>query len=94
MLLHGFAFSYLTFALGLAHYPKRWARTVAWMFAYGAAIEIVQSFEPQRSAEWMDILVDLVGIGIGVVALKLFGAWIESLVHWLAATVARRSPSG
>ncbi len=92
VLLHGIAFSYLTFALGLAHYARRWVRAAAWMFAYGAAIELVQSFEPLRSAELTDMLVDVAGIGIGVVALKLIGARIESLVHWLADTFARWLP--
>ena len=92
VLLHGFAFSYLTFALSLAHHARRWVRTAAWMFAYGVTIELVQSFEPQRSAEWKDLLVDLFGIGIGVVALKLMGAQIESLVQWLADTAGRFLP--
>ncbi|MCZ6642403.1 MAG: VanZ family protein [Gammaproteobacteria bacterium] len=93
VLLHGFAFSYLTFALSLAHHAKRWVLAVAWMIAYGVAIELVQSFEPERSAEWKDILVDVAGIGIGVVAFRLFGGQIESLVNWLADTVAGWLPS-
>ncbi len=92
MLLHGIAFSYLTFALGLAHHARRWVRTAAWMFAYGAAIELVQSFEPLRSAELKDMFVDMAGIGIGVAALKLIGARVESLIHWLADAVARWLP--
>jgi len=93
VLLHGFAFSYLTFALGLAHHAKRWVMAVAWMIAYGVTIELVQSFEPERSAEWKDIMVDLVGIGIGVVAFRLVGGQIEALVNWLADTVVRWLPS-
>ncbi len=92
VLLHGIAFSYLTFALGLAHHARRWVRTAAWMFAYGAAIELVQSFEPLRSAELKDMFVDIAGFGIGVVALKLIGARVESLIHWLADAVARWLP--
>ncbi|MCZ6617297.1 MAG: VanZ family protein [Gammaproteobacteria bacterium] len=92
VVLHGMAFSYLTFALGLAHRSGNWVGTVAWMVAYGAAIELVQSFEPQRSAELKDMLVDVVGIGIGVVAFKLFGARVVSLVRWLADTINRLLP--
>lgn len=89
VVLHGFAFSYLTFALGLARDGKRWLPAAAWMLAYGVAIELVQSFEPERSAELKDLLVDMAGIGIGAIALKLFGAWTESLVRWMALTATR-----
>lgn len=92
VLLHGIAFSYLTFALGLAHHDRRWLRTAAWMFAYGATIELVQSFEPQRSAELKDMLVDVAGIGVGVVTLRLIGAKVESFVHWLADAVSHWFP--
>ena len=62
------------------------------MVAYGATIELVQSFELERSAGLEDLLVDFVGIGIGVVALKLVGTQIETLVYWLADRVNRWLP--
>ena len=36
------------------------------MLAYGIAIELVQSFEPTRDAELKDVLVDVVGILLGL----------------------------
>ena len=93
VLLHGIAFSYLTFASGLAHHARRWLPTVGWMIAYGVAIEFVQSFEPERSAELKDVLVDVVGIGIGIVALRLIGLEVDNRVHWLADAVARWLPA-
>ena len=92
MVLHGVAFSYLTLALGLAYNGRGWVRTAAWMIAYGVTIELVQSFEPERSAELKDLLVDLIGIGVGVVVLRLIGAQIENLVRWLVDTFFRWLP--
>ena len=89
VLLHGLAFSYLTFALGLADHGRRWLWAVAWMLAYGFAIEFIQSFEPERSAELKDLLVDMAGIGLGAVALHLVGGRIESSVTRLARAVTR-----
>ena len=43
-----------------------------WLLAYGAFIELVQSQIPNRGAEWLDLLADLVGIMIGLaVAAKM-----------------------
>lgn len=69
--LHTLAFTYLTFALGLA-YPgtSRW-RLVGWMFAYGLMLEVLQSFEPARSAELKDLAVDVGGILLGLLLLRL-----------------------
>ena len=79
IVLHAFAFTYLTAALWLVHYAGRSAWTpVAWMFGYAVLIELVQSFEPQRSAEFKDIGVDMIGILLGIVMyrglLKRFAA--------------------
>jgi len=66
--LHLFAFVYLSAALGVAYFDANGARWIAfWMLAYGAAIEIIQSFLPSRSAEMKDLLVDVAGIAIGVI---------------------------
>src|SRR5690606_23092692 len=51
VVLHALAFSYLTFALGLAYPAARLTTLVAWMLGYGIFIEVVQSFEPARTAE-------------------------------------------
>lgn len=70
VLLHAFAFTYLTAALGVAHFPSRRYLVVAlWMFGYGVALELIQSQIPPRSAEIKDVLVDVVGIAFGL------GAW-------------------
>ena len=67
IVLHAFAFTYLTAALWIAHYDGEpgW-KSAAWMLGYGLLIEAVQSFEPTRSAELKDLCVDVVGILLGM----------------------------
>jgi VanZ family protein len=73
MVLHGVAFGYLTFALLLAQAgipaleSGRSLRALVGMLGYGIFIELAQNSIPGRSAELGDLLVDLVGIGLGLV---------------------------
>jgi len=54
-----------------------WVR-IAWaLVAYGALIEILQSFTPTRSAEWGDLLADGAGIASGLL--------LAAGVSWLAS---------
>jgi VanZ family protein len=76
---HAFAFTYLTFALGLAHPPVRALVPGLWMLGYGLLLEVVQSFEASRSAEVKDLAVDLLGICLGLLAAR-----------WLAESTRRR----
>lgn len=83
VLLHGFAFTYLTFASGLAYPSARPLALAAWMLAYGLLIEVVQSVEPARSAELKDLLVDFAGILVGLILLRVLGEWSRSTVRAL-----------
>lgn len=67
VLLHAFAFTYLTAALGRVHYApaRRWP-VALWMLCYGLALEVVQSFIPERTAELKDLIVDAAGIALGL----------------------------
>ena len=75
--LHAGAFVYLSGALVLAQYDLPatkggvYGRTFALMIAYGILLELLQSFIPERSAELKDLLVDVVGIVIGLGAARL-----------------------
>lgn len=42
------------------------------LFAYGVQIEVVQSFIDGRYFSLLDVIADTIGIGIGIVVLKLF----------------------
>jgi len=65
-------------ALARFGYPgPAWPRLLA-LVAYGALIEVLQSMTPDRSAEWVDLAADSIGILIG---------WSAA---WLAAFAVRR----
>ena len=74
--MHLVAFVYLTAALFSAYQARPWWWVALWMAAYGALIEFLQGFFPLRSPEMKDFLVDLVGIGIGLLAYRLAGEWV------------------
>ena len=85
-MLHASAFTYLTAALWFAHHggDRGW-KPAAWMLAYGIAIELIQSFEPTRDAELKDVLVDVVGITLGLALYR----WVVSRLFATAPTLPR-----
>lgn len=89
VILHALAFAYLTTALGLAHRRLRWWALAGWMLAYGAAIELAQSFEPARSPELKDLAVDGLGIAAGLVVLAVAGDWARRTAARLLSLVVR-----
>jgi VanZ family protein len=74
---HWLAFTVLTW-LACNAFPKRLAVTLLGLLAYGALIEILQSFTPTRSAEWLDLFADGVGILTGWALVRLHD-WIARL---------------
>jgi VanZ family protein len=87
VVLHGFAFTYLTLALELAHRQRHWLAAALWMLGYGLFIETVQAFEPQRAAEFKDLLVDTAGIGAGLLLSRWFGTRVRLVTHRLVGMV-------
>lgn len=87
IVLHAFAFAYLTFALGLAMRVPRLGLVGLAMLGYGLFIELAQSLEPARHAELKDLLMDAAGIAAGLVALAWAGAWCRRLVHRVAGAL-------
>lgn len=61
---HMLAFAVLA-VLGLWGYPGCMARLLMGLLAYGGLIEVLQSFTPDRFAEWADLLADAVGALVG-----------------------------
>lgn len=90
VILHGAAFAYLSFALGLAHGLGP-VRVAAWMIGYGVLIELLQGFIPERTADLKDVLVDAAGIAVGIAALRLLGGWTRRTLVSVAAMVLPRA---
>ena len=67
---HFGAFGTLTILGGLA-WPGRRLLLAAGLLAYGGLIEILQTQVPGRSAEWVDLLADGIGILLGLAVLLL-----------------------
>ncbi len=68
---HALAFAYLTFALWWVHYESSLGfEVIGWMVGYGILLELVQSFLPERSAEFRDVAIDAVGITVGYVGYR------------------------
>jgi len=80
VILHSAAFTYLSLALVLARLhgnrTPSYLSTAVFMICYGVLIEVVQGFIPERSSELKDLLVDSVGIALGLL-----------LARWLARPV-------
>ena len=73
---HLLAFSVMAW-LGLRAFPRRVLWVLAGLLAYGVLIEILQSFTPTRSAEWLDLLADALGILVGWLIVR-GQAWIAT----------------
>lgn len=68
---HAFAFCVLTGAYGLL-FPNRRARVLLGVAVLGVAIEVLQATMPfGRDGEVADLLADAVGIGVGLILLRL-----------------------
>lgn len=78
---HLIAFSTLSFAAWWAH-PGVRLRAMLALFAFGLAIEVVQSTMPAHQAEAADLLADVLGIAMGL--------WSARLVQARASRVQRR----
>ena len=63
--IHFIAFTVLTLLLRFA-YSITWFQTFLLLFIYAVFIEFSQYFTPNRSAELLDVVADVIGIGIGL----------------------------
>ena len=61
---HMLAFGVMTW-LGCKAFPQRGVPLLLGLLAYGVLIEILQSYTPNRSAEWLDLLADGAGVFLG-----------------------------
>lgn len=63
--LHFIAFAVLSLLLNLS-YRMAWWKSIAYLIFYACFIEFSQYFTPNRCAEFLDVVADTIGIGIGV----------------------------
>jgi len=70
---HAGAFAVLTLVsiFAFARSQRNPWRLLVGLLCYGAAIEVAQSFTPTRSAEWGDLLADLIGMAAGAMLAML-----------------------
>lgn len=68
---HLLSFSVLAALMLMARWPVPQWTVVLGLMLYGAATEIVQSFIPPRTPEWIDWFQDLGGLAVGVAMCSL-----------------------
>ena len=84
VVLHMTAFFVLTGLLQMAYLPSQGLRAAVLLFGYGLLIEGVQLWLPHRSAELKDLLVDALGIAMGLVGYRWFGNSAKALLRsWI-----------
>lgn len=84
---HAFGFALLAVLGGLA-YPGRHVQSLLGLLAYGAFIEVLQGLTSWRTAEAADLLADAIGLGLGALALRIYGA--HRARHVASATLPPR----
>ena len=75
--IHFIAFAVLTLLLRFS-YSITWLQTFLLLFMYAIFIEFSQLFTLNRSAELLDVVADVIGIGIGL----LFYSLIERVIKY------------
>lgn len=72
---HLVCFTMLGFLASLIPWRRSRQTLLILLMTYGALTEIVQYFVPSRSAEWGDLIQDMLGIATGMVAASYFLTW-------------------
>ncbi|HJR22515.1 MAG TPA: VanZ family protein [Dongiaceae bacterium] len=81
---HVIAFAILGM-LGAASSERSVARTILGLAAFGIAIEMLQAFSPGRSPDPLDVVADVVGVGLGCGAVILLRRMTSLLIDRTAA---------
>jgi len=70
-------------------YPVEKSRSLILpLLVYGALIELLQLLGGSRSAEWLDLVADAAGIGLGWLLLRIgLAGWSASVERWLGVRV-------
>ena len=79
--IHFIAFAVLTLLLKFA-YSITWFQTFLLLFIYAVFIEFSQFFTPNRSVELLDVVADVIGIGIGLLFYPFIQRFIMSYTKY------------
>lgn len=74
---HLAAFSSMALSAGLG-FKRPWSQVFFALLAFGGLIEMLQSFVPNRYAQWGDLAADALGIVLGLVLLMALRPWLQS----------------
>ena len=86
---HALAFAVLAVWFAGQYRPRSYWRIAVGLLAYGLLIELCQRSISYRSAEWYDVVADVVGIGVGLLLATIgIGGWSLRFEAWLTARSA------
>lgn len=82
--LHGVTFAALALWFTGQYARHSYWRLVMGLVAFGLLIEVTQRMVSYRTADWMDLLADSLGVAVGtVIALAGAGGWCLRFEAWL-----------
>ena len=82
--LHGVTFAVLALWFSGQYARRSYWRLIMGLVAFGLLIEMTQRMVSYRTAEWMDVLADVLGLAIGMaIALAGAGGWCLRFEEWL-----------
>ena len=80
--LHGAGYAFLTILAFMLPVPRRWKWFLVFLLAlHGVATEIGQTFVPNRTGRILDVLIDWLGIGLGLAIILLWKPRVSSRDH-------------
>ncbi len=82
--LHGITFAALALWFTGQYARRSYWRLVMGLVTFGLLIEVTQRMVSYRTADWMDLLADLLGVAVGIaIALAGAGGWCLRFEAWL-----------
>lgn len=82
--LHGTTFAALALWFSGQYARHSYWRLMTGLVAFGLLIEVTQRMVSYRTADWMDLLADLLGVAVGMaIALAGAGGWCLRFEEWL-----------